>query len=87
MLLTDLKLPCDTCVHVLSLCLTQLVNKGASCGSMQVNFIVYGVSVIKLSHNAPKQNHMPNYAHIYLATIILKIMERKQPTQTVWQMV
>jgi len=32
-LLTDFKLPSDTCVHVLSLCLTQLVSKGVSCGS------------------------------------------------------
>jgi len=32
-LLTDIKLPCDTCVHVLSLYLSLFVDKSASCGS------------------------------------------------------
>jgi len=32
-LLTDFELSCDTCVHVLSLYLIRLVNRGASDGS------------------------------------------------------
>jgi len=79
--MTDFKLPCDTCVHVLSLCLCliQLVSNSVS---REVNVTVYRCLInkvcqyLKLNYYAPKQSH---YANLYLATIVLKLCQHNLP--------